>query len=224
MKAAIHRMMEAYVKFVNKQGFPIIITLCVAVITGTALWTRQQEEIPASPTPPVAENVSAAQLMQQSLRDAATATPAPTEAPRQWGLPLDEIVVLTPFSRETMVQSGVTGVWAVHPGVDLSCQRGEKVYAIGDGTVLAAGQDKLQGAWLEIDHGDGVEVLYAGMALTADYIAGDAVRSGAVIGYAGNGMLEEAALGPHLHLQATREDQFIDPSTLWALEKEPSPH
>lgn len=219
MKTAFHRITEAYVRFVNKQGFPIIITLCVAVITATALWTRQQEEIPVSPTPPVAENVSAAQLMQQSLRDAATPIPAPTKVPRQWGLPLDEIIVLTPFSRETMVQSGVTGVWAVHPGVDLSCQRGEKVYAIGDGTVLAAGQDRLQGAWLEIDHGDGVEVLYAGMALTADYLAGDSVRSGAVIGYAGNGMLEETALGPHLHLQATREDQLIDPLALWKPQK-----
>ncbi len=219
MKAAFHRIMEAYVRFVNKQGFPIIITLCVAVITATALWTRQQEEIPVSPTPPVAENVSAAQLMQQSLRDAATPTPAPTKVPRQWGLPLDEIIVLTLFSREIMVQSGVTGVWAVHPAVDLACQRGEKVYAIADGTVLAAGQDKLQGAWLQIDHGEDVQVLYAGMALTADYLAGDSVRSGAVIGYAGNGMLEETALGPHLHLQATREDQLIDPLALWKPQK-----
>lgn len=222
MKAAFHRMTEAYVRFVNKQGFPIIITLCVAVITATALWTRQQEEIPVSPTPPVADNVSAAQLIQQSLRDAATPTPAPTESPRQWGLPLDRIIVLTPFSRETMVQSGVTGVWAVHSGVDLSCQRGDKVYAVGDGIVLAAGQNRLQGAWLNIDHGDGVEVLYAGMAMTADYLAGDAVRAGAVIGYAGNGMLEETALGPHLHLQAVQKGQLIDPSTLWAPKKESS--
>lgn len=215
MKSFFSRMLKAYARFVDKQGFPIIVTLCVAIITATALWTGRPEEVPASPTPPVIENVSVAQMMQQSLREAATSTPAPTEAPRTWSAPLAEISLLTPFCADTMVQSGVTGLWAVHPAVDLACQRGEKVYAIGDGTILSAGQDKLQGVWLEIDHGDGVTALYAGLALTADYQAGDAVQSGAVIGYGGNGMLEESELGPHLHLQVCQEGQPIDPTTLW---------
>lgn len=214
MKSFFERMLKAYARFVDKQGFPIIVTLCVAIITATALWTGRQETFPASPTPPVMENVPAAQLMQQSLREAATATPSPTEAPHIWHPPLAEISVLTPFSLDTMIESGITGLWAVHPAVDLACQRGEKVYAIGDGTVLSAGQDKLQGVWLQIDHGDGVTALYAGMALTADYLPGDAVQFGAVIGYAGNGMLEESALGPHLHLQVWQDGQPIDPATL----------
>ena len=215
MKAAFLKWKKTYERFVEKQGFPIIVTLCVAVLTGTAVWTRRQPQVPPSPTPPVMENISAAQLMQQSLRDAATPTPAPTPAPRAWAPPLSRISVMTAFSRETMVHSGVTGIWAVHPAVDLSCQRGEKVFAIGDGTVLGAGQDQRQGAWLRIDHGDGVTAYYAGMALTADYLPGDTVELGAVIGYAGDGLLDETDLAPHLHLQIWRDGVPVDPLTLW---------
>ena len=109
-------------------------------------------------------------------------TPDPTAAPRTWMPPLSQLSVVTAFSRDTMVQSGVTGIWAVHPAVDLSCRRGDKVLAIGDGIVIGAGQDQRQGAWLRIDHGDGVTADYAGMALAADYLPGDQVEIGAVIG------------------------------------------
>lgn len=213
MKAAFQRVRNAYVRFVDKQGFPIIVTLCVAVITATALWTRRQGEVPAAPTPPAA-NVPAAQLIQQSLRDARTPAPTPTATPRVWTAPVAEVTVLTPFCRDTMVESSIPGVWAVHAAVDLACRRGEPILAMADGTVLDGGQDRLRGAWLQIDHGDGVSVLYAGLTMTADYIAGDRVRAGAVIGYGGNGMAEETKLGPHLHLQALRQGQPMDPLSL----------
>ena len=51
--------------------------------------------------------------------------------------------------------------------------------------------------------------------LTADYIAGDTVRSGAVIGYAGNKLLSETSLGPHLHLEVKKDNVPIDPQALW---------
>ena len=213
MKASFQRIRNTYVRFVDKQGFPIIVTLCVAVITATALWTRRQEALPASPTPPSA-NVPAAQLIQQALRDVATPSPSPSVTPRRWSAPLEEISVLTPFSRETMVECSIPGVWTVHAAVDLGCQRGEPIRAMADGTVISAGQDKLRGAWLRIDHGDSVEVLYAGMAATADYITGDAVKAGGIIGYGGNSMAEETKIGPHLHVQAVQDGQTIDPLAL----------
>ena len=215
MKAAFRQLKEHYIRFVEKQGFPVLVTLCVAVITATAVWTTQKEAPYVSPTPPVVEDISAAQLMQQSLRSAYTSTPAPTETPCNWVRPLDEISVIQPFSSEKMVYSSVTGIWAVHTAVDLACQSGDKVYAISDGEVISAGIDKLKGAWLEIDHDNGITALYAGMMLTADYIAGDTVRSGAVIGYAGNKLLSETSLGPHLHLEVKKDNVPIDPQALW---------
>ena len=214
MKALFTKLKNGYVHFVEKQGFPIIVTLCVAVITVTALWTADQEEVYVSPTPPVIEHVSAAQLLQQSLRDAATPTPAPTTAPRRWCAPLDTTEVIRPFDIASMVQ-GESGIWAIHDAVDLTTESGAKVYAIADGEVIATGRDKLQGVWITIDHGNGYEARYVGMALLCDYIPGDEVRMGDTIGFAGNTLADERHLGPHLHLRVTKEGQAVDPCTLW---------
>lgn len=216
MKDAFRQVKEGYIRFVEKQGFPIIVTLCVAVITATALWTSRQEEPYVSPTPPVVDNVSAAQLMQQSLKEVATPSPLPTEAPQSCCAPLDEITVVRPFGIETMVQSGITGLWSIHDAVDLKASQGAKIYAIADGVVTAAGKDHLLGVWMQIDHGSGVEALYAGMIMAGDYIPGDDVRAGDTIGFAGNGVLDETDLGPHLHLRVTQDGVALDPSTLWA--------
>ena len=214
MKAVFKGMKNGYVRFVEKQGFAIITVLCVAVITATALWTGK-EEVYVSPTPPVSSDVSAAQLIQESLREATTPTPSPTEAPRQWLCPLEEAVILQPYSTSSMVQSQVTGIWSVHDGIDLQASQGSKVRAMSDGIVLDAGEDQLRGVWLLIDHGDGIEALYAGLAMAAAYIAGDSVRSGDVIGFVGAGLLEESNLGPHLHLRVTLDGASIDPTLLW---------
>lgn len=209
------RLKESYVRFVEKQGFPIIVTACVAVITATALWTGRQEDAWISPTPPPSGDVSASRLMQQSLHQAATATPAPTDTPRQWSPPLEAPEILREFSSDSMVQSGVTGVWAVHDSVDLASPRGSKVFAMSEGNVTGHGQDDLLGAWVRIDHGDGMEALYAGMAMVGSFLTGDAVRADDVIGYAGIGPLDEHDLPPHLHLRVTQNGRAIDPSCLW---------
>lgn len=215
IKSAFVRLRDGYVRFVEKQGFAIITVVCVAVITVTAVWSKQ-EEVYVSPTPPVSQDVSAAQLMQQSLREAATPSPAPTEAPHVWHPPLDEISIVRPFDADSMVQSGITGIWAIHDAVDLVARRGTKVYAMSDGVVLANGNDQLQGVWLLIDHNSGIEALYAGLAIQTDYLPGDKVFAGDVIGYLGSGPLDETDLGPHLHLRVTQDGAAIDPVALWS--------
>lgn len=216
IKSAFVRIKNGYVRFAEKQGFAIITVVCVGVITATAVW-RGREDVYVSPTPPVSQDVSAAQLLQQSLQDAATPSPAPTVTPRLWSAPLDEINILRPFDADSMVQSGITGIWAIHDAIDLAAKRGAKVYAMADGVVLSAGNDRLRGVWLLIDHGGGIEALYAGLALEASYIAGDKVFGKDVIGYAGSGLLEETDLAPHLHLRVTQDGQPIEPASLWSV-------
>lgn len=215
MKTAFQRMKARYIRFVEKQGFPIIVTVCVGVITATALWTGRQEDAYVAPTPPPSGEVSAAQLLQQSLRDASTATPAPTATPRPWCAPVADAAVLRCFTTSTMVQSGVTDVWSAHPAVDLQAERGARVCAMADGTVIAAGEDQVLGVWLRIDHGDGLVALYTGMALAGAYLPGDTVVAGDTIGFVGAGPLDETDLGSHLHLAVTQDGVPVDPLPLW---------
>lgn len=219
IRSTFSRIKDRYIRFAEKQGFAIITVVCVAVITATAVWSKQ-EEVYVAPTPPVSYDVSVAQLQQQSLRDVATPSPSPKATPRPWNAPMDDTAVVRPFSTASMVQSSVTGIWSIHDSVDLAASPGQKIYAIGDGVVLSAGNDALQGAWLLIDHGDGIEALYAGLAMTAAYVPDDKVFAGDVIGYAGKGPLDETDLTPHLHLRVKQDSQAIDPTTLWSQSSE----
>lgn len=214
MKEAFYRLKQHYIHFVEKQGFPIIVIICVAVITGTALFTRQSRTPYIAPTPPPVEHISAAQLLQQSLASAATPVPTPTIAPVQWCAPLDTLETVRRFDTAAMVCLD-SGVWSIHDAVDLKAKPGTPIHAIGDGEVTGSGNDKLQGAWLTIQHKGGIMSHYAGMSLINDYIAGDAVRAGDIIGFCGDGPLDEASLGTHLHLRIAKDGQAIDPCSLW---------
>ena len=214
MKESFKNAWDRYIRFVDRQGFPIIVAVCVGVITTTALLTKKSRAPYVAPTPPPVEHISAAQLLQQSLANASTATPAPTPVPVQWTVPLDHVEVLRPYDAEIMVRCD-SGLWAVHDAVDLKASAGAEVYAIGDGEVIEADNDMLRGAWLTIRHDDGIVARYAGLALLKDYIPGDAVRKGDAIGFIGNRMLDEISLGPHLHLRITKDGEAVDPCMLW---------
>lgn len=203
-----------YVQFVERQGFLIILTVCIGVIAGTAAWTHQADQPAAVPTPPVGDAASVAQLQQQSLRDVSTPTPAPTAAPQVWQSPLDDLSVLRSFDGARMVQSGVTGLWQLHDAVDLRCAAGDQVRAMADGVVLDVSEKGLHGATVTIDHGSGVTAQYVGMAMTAGLRQGDPVEAGQTIGFGGNGVMDESDMEPHLHLRVTRSGNAIDPMQL----------
>lgn len=199
--------------FCETQGFPIIVTLCVAIITSCALWTRKQQAPYVSPTPPVGTEISAAQLLQQTLREAATPAPSPTSSPIVFSAPFDNVNILQGFSMAEFIPDA-TGIWHVHTGVDLAAKRGTPVKAAADGIVINHGNDQLLGTWLRINHGD-VDLIYAGMALSNGYITGDQVRAGGTIGFCGDGPAAEAGMESHLHLEALHDGEYIDPCSLW---------
>lgn len=206
---------QGYQRFVEKQGFPIIMTVCIAVIVFSAVWSGRMEVKVPSPTPPVDQAQSAAHLQQQSLADAMTPTPSPTEKPVIWRAPLEKVKVLRGFNASRLQQSAVTGVWQLHDAVDLAADTGALVCAMGDGVVLACGEEGVKGAWVLIDHGSGVTAEYAGMSLLSALREGDPVQAGQTIGFAGNGVLNETDLAPHLHLRVTRDGQAVDPLLLF---------
>ena len=214
IKSAWRAFAAGYTRFVERQGFLIILMACIGVIAGTAAWTNQAQPPLVQPTPPVGDAASVAQLQQQSLRDAATPTPAPTAAPQVFQPPLETLSVLRSFDATRMVQSGVTGLWQLHDALDLRCAAGDPVRAMADGTVTAASSKGLMGATVTIDHGEGVTAQYAGMAMLSGLREGDPVEAGQTIGFGGNTVLDESDLEPHLHLRVTRNGAAVDPLSL----------
>lgn len=201
--------------FLDHQGFLIVVSACVAVIIGTAVWTGRQETAQPAPTPPVDSGRLAAQLMQESLQDAATPAPTASPTPAPFQAPLARVVVLQPFDDSRLISSGVTGILRVHDAADLAAEVGEKVLAMADGTVLSVKERAASGVTILVDHGSGVQAAYAGLSLCAALQDGDAVQKGQTIGFAGAGPLDESDLEPHLHLRVTRNGAAMDPVLLW---------
>jgi murein DD-endopeptidase MepM/ murein hydrolase activator NlpD len=99
------------------------------------------------------------------------------------------------------------GEGAFHTGLDIATSRGEAVHAAADGTVLKAGMGSGYGREVVIDHGHGIQTLYAhlsGFAVTA----GQDVNRGDILGYVGT---SGHSTGPHLHYEVRIHDTPVNP-------------
>lgn len=95
----------------------------------------------------------------------------------------------------------------VHDGIDIAANRGTDVFAVLDGTVTEAGYDANLGNYALVDHGDGLETLYAHcQELLVG--AGDAVEQGQVIAKVGS---SGQSTGPHLHFEVRQNGEPQDP-------------
>lgn len=88
--------------------------------------------------------------------------------------------------------------WGRHPGIDIAARKGTNVRAADSGFVVAAGWSSVgYGYHIVIDHGNGMQTLYAHLSRFA-VRAGDTVSRGQLIGYMGS---TGNSTGPHLHFE-----------------------
>lgn len=100
-----------------------------------------------------------------------------------------------------------TGESEFHTGVDIAVSFGTPVHATADGMVESAGMATGYGREIILDHGNGIETLYAhlsGFAVTA----GQEVQRGQVIGYVG---LSGRTTGPNLHYEVRIHNTPVNP-------------
>ena len=97
-----------------------------------------------------------------------------------------------------------------HAGVDIRGARGQDILAARDGVVAFCGRTKTgYGTMVVLDHGDGVQTLYA-HAQKVLVKSGEAVRRGqpiALVGRTGNATTE------HCHFEIRLENRAVDPMT-----------
>ncbi len=105
---------------------------------------------------------------------------------------------------------GARGREALHAGIDIDGDMGDRILAAATGTVVEARSERQYGRVIVIDHGHGLSTLYA----HADCILvkpGQTVRQGqeiARVGRTGN------ARGTHLHFEVRRDGRAVNPLPL----------
>ena len=105
----------------------------------------------------------------------------------------------------------ITGEYRNHGGTDIGASYGSAIYAADSGTVVRSA-DGWNGGWgnyVMLDHGHGMQTLYAHMSSRAVSV-GQTVSRGQTIGYVGStGM----STGAHLHFEMYINGSRIDPQT-----------
>lgn len=103
--------------------------------------------------------------------------------------------------------SPVAGVIKMHEGIDIGAPSGTKITAPADGIVTFSGNKPGFGNFVQIDHGYGIETLYAHASQTIAR-SGQRINRGTPIALVGN---TGYSTGPHLHYEVRVNGIAVDP-------------
>ena len=221
--AAFKRAYARYTRFMEKQGFGIVLAVCVLTIGASALYTFHFRQAWAGENgeqdPGVeaggnqnAQTLKEAQELVQSR--SALATAVPTEAPFSFVQPVEGFLDRD-YSMQEPQYFAVPNYYRLHPGIDLQAAYGAPVKACASGTVLRVWQDNELGLCVRIRHAKGYEAVYAGLSDASYVQQGDPVMQGQTIGHVGSGVLAETDAQPHLHLEVWLNETPVDPVELF---------
>lgn len=216
----LRRAYARYDRLMEKQGFYIVLGVCVLVIVLSAVYTfylRDEWEGPLS-SPEEELSLAAggsqqAQTLSEALIESQGAKQpeaTPTASPLQFVQPVSGFTDRD-FSITEPQFFSHTNVWQVHPGLDLQTDYGTPVKACATGTVSRVWEDNELGLCIRISHTLGYETVYAGLSNAGYVQAGDPVSQGETIGHTGNGVLAEEDAQPHLHFEVWKDGRPVDP-------------
>ena len=95
----------------------------------------------------------------------------------------------------------------MHEGLDVGAPYGTPVHSPADGIVTFSGEKAGFGKFVQVDHGYGIETIYAhNQSLTVR--AGQKVKRGALLAAVGN---TGHSTGPHLHYEVRVNGIAVDP-------------
>ena len=101
----------------------------------------------------------------------------------------------------------ITGIYKLHTGVDISATIGDDFTAMADGIVVKAEYNAAYGNMVIIDHGGGVQTLYAhGSQIIAQ--VGQEVKAGDVVLKVGS---TGYSTGPHAHFEIRVNGETVNP-------------
>jgi len=206
------------------KGFYIALSLCMVAAVGVA-WATFSDNF--SPDPPIEapfSSVTSTASEQPYLEDDTAVENKVSDVPAQSSQPDEEVAatpsvpvfmmpvegqVINEFSDGQLIYSITMSDWRTHDGVDIKCERGTHVKAVGDGEVISVNEDTYYGNIIEIKH-SGFTVYYCGMSKTTSMKKGKKVKIGDVIGST-DSVPCECLDDPHLHMAVKQNGKYVDP-------------
>ena len=146
--------------------------------------------------------ISSARVIYDALKD--VGDDDEPGGPYTWPFSLDNVT--SEYGWREWSQSFHEGIDFSYPGIG-----GAAIHPVGPGTVKTILVDGAGHGWgngVIVDHGHGLESLYAHMPSTPPVVVGSIVDQGTVIGYVGH---TGNSFGDHLHMETWRNGQHMNP-------------
>ena len=164
---------------------------------------REEETIiPEAPDEETVETIAPVEETQETMEE---------EEPLTFGWPVFGEVEVGYFADE-LVYSKTMLDWRTHSALDIATSLGTKVMPCARGTVSEIYEDALMGTVVVIDHGDGLESIYANLADAPCVNIGDWVEMSTVIGAVGDTAIGETGQPYHLHFAMNQDGKSVDPT------------
>ncbi len=220
------------------KGFYIVLFLCAAVI-GVSAWvmaagneTMQNDSINSlggehrvemviAPAPEKSDWIDETEIAPPQIGAETMATPEiaaeeasapgePEAAPVSYVWPAAGVIERD-HSLGVLKYDRTMQDWRTHSGIDIACEEGQLVVAARGGKVESIVSDGLYGTVLTIDHGDGMQSVYANLAPETSVKSGEWVDPGVVLGTVGRSALCEIGQSGHLHFEMRSNGEAVDP-------------
>ena len=122
--------------------------------------------------------------------------------------------VVREYSEKEPSYSKTLELWEVHKGLDISADEGYEVKSLLDGKVVDVFKDDEHGMSVRVESTDNVVVVYSNLDEKTNVKKGQEVTEGQVLGTVGNTTSVESEDGTHVHVEAFKGEESIDPMTL----------
>ena len=184
-------------------------------IPGIPLEDRRQPQ-PASPSESEPSSSISSSYAEEPAEQQEQSQPQaqPTASPRlSYTLPVRGDII-KPFSDGELVKNATMGDWRTHDGIDIQAERGTEILAAAEGVVSQVRVDPLWGTVVVIDHADGHQTHYSGLARNLPVSEGESVLARQSIGNLEGVPSEMQGDRVHLHFAVKRDGGWINPMEL----------
>lgn len=204
----------------NKRLYYIIIAACALVLAAAITFTvvMVTRDAPVSIEEPDPDD-GKEDPEEPENPDDGDEDDKPTDSEIVFSLPVEGATVSTTF---TFWYNSTLNRYNLHEGIDFAADAGTNVAAASAGTVAEISDTLLEGGCVIIDHGDGVQTVYASIDAVSTLKVGDTVTQGQVIGTvsaAADVMGKEYNEGSHLHFEVREDGKSVDPATYLDLDE-----
>ena len=118
------------------------------------------------------------------------------------------------YSEKQPSYSKTLDVWEIHKGLDISADSGYEVKSLLDGKVVNVFKDDKHGISVKVESSNNVVVVYSNLDEKTNVKKGQEVTEGQVLGTIGDTTSVESEDGTHIHIEAFKGNEYIDPMTL----------